>query len=326
MSLEEKETITLTFPEEEENYFVFLKEDLIKEYNHRMLKNPVFTQNKKVPLCLSPFPSNGPFISPMTDQEIQRARYSELNVSDWLTFKNVLKDQTTPAGIIGQIPNVAATVTLAELVKEIGLKGQVYHKTVGGKTYVILKGYAGQRFNLTGTRYLNTHPEIVRLGLSKVTVTDVAKSGFKAGIAIYCTIKAVQAFEMILNDGALKPSFFSEMPAEVTKLAVSTLITAVATGAVALSGLPIAAGIGVALAVGVIAGIALEYIDKKIGFTEKLSDAAQTLWKNMKEWWNKPSQPATTSIADPLFGLMFIGGFNYRYNQQYQNGNVVYTA
>jgi hypothetical protein len=328
MSLEEKETISLSFPEEEEIYSIFLKEDLIKEYNHKILKSPAFTQDKNVPLCLSTFNSNGPFISPMTDRELQRMRSTELHGNNWRILENVLKDQVSLKGIIGHIPNVAAGITLVELIREIGLKGEVYYKTVKGKTYVIIKGYPGQRTLLKGTFYLNTHPQIMRLGLSKVTVANGLKSGFKVSFLVYGVIKEAEALEMILVEGGLKPKFFTEMPAEVSMVAINTLIAAAASGAVALAGLPVATGIGVVLAVSITAGILLDLLDQKTGFTQKLSDATETLWKNMKKWWNvSPQIEKKSNPRDLLEGIIFRGGFVYKHNQLIQtSGSVVYTA
>lgn len=323
--------ISLSFPKEkEEEISVFPLEDLIKEYNYKILKTPVLLKDKKFPLSLSHSHVNSDkaLIRPLTEQEHAQLRY-KFQGNDWWLLEKILKDQMTTQGLIGNIPNVAAGVTVVELLREFGLKGQIYYKTVEGKIYVILKGPPGQRNILTGTRYLNTNPQIVQFGLAKVTVKDAVKSGFKVSFIVYGVVKAVDAMEMILKDEGLKASFFGSLAADLPKLSVGTLITAAAGGVVAMTALPVAVGAGIVLAVSVTTGIALEYLDQKTGFTQKISEGAETLWKNLNNWWNTPSQPEKPYAIqnDPLSGLIFGGGLvASRQRVVRMNGSFVYTA
>lgn len=332
MSTQENE-ISISFPKEKDEVItsVFLLEDLIKEYNYKVIKGPAFNKMAKYPLSLRPISvkSNNPTISPMTKAEVESMRFDQFQGSDLMLIKQILKDQFDPTkGLASNIPTIAAGATMAELLNELGLKGQVYYKNVGDKVYVILKGLAGERYNLKGTRYLNTHPEIVRLGLAKVDVKTAFKTGVKSSLWVYGAVKAIQAIDMIMNDGQLKTSFFSEIVTDIPKVAITTVVAAAATGAVAAIGVPVAVGVGIVLVVGFAAGIALEFIDKKIGLTEKLNEAADTMWKNLKEKMNffSINQEKLNHAWDPLQGLVFGGPFA-RSMKIIQNGNhLVYTA
>lgn len=324
-----QDKISLTFNNEEETTSLFLIEDLIKEYNNHVLASPPFM--KLYPLSLKPIEitSSNPIIRPMTKEEIEAMHMEELHAEDWHRLKQILKDQITPTGVLGNIPNVAAGVTILEMISILGLKGEVYHKTLGNKTYVILKGYAKDRNILNGTRYLNTHPEIVRFGLAKVTKTDLFKQGFKSSLWVYGSIKAVEATQLCLQEDGLDPSFFAKFGADIPKLAITSLVTAAVGGAVVAASLPVAVGAGIVLVVGIGTGIALEILDQKLGFSEKLTEAANTMWKNLQKLWgssNAPAQPTLSMNSNLLDGLIF-GGPLLRHQQMFQKGDLyVYTA
>ncbi|WP_342238696.1 hypothetical protein [Inquilinus sp. OTU3971] len=53
-----------------------------------------------------------------------------------------------------------------QLLRELGLNGRYYTKEINGRTYVILKGYAGLRKVLSASRYLTANPKIIVYGLT----------------------------------------------------------------------------------------------------------------------------------------------------------------
>lgn len=329
MPIQGKQEISLSFSEGEETAYIFPIEDLLKEYNHKILTSAFFPQIYRQPISLRPINVNTgyPILRPMTENEIKSMRADELRGRDWMLLKSVLMDQITPKGIINNMPNIVGAVTIMDVIRELGLKGKVYYKSVGEKTYVILKGYAGQRNNLQGTRYLNTNPQITQLGLAKVSVKDAFKKGFKTSIFIYGGIKVVDAIEMLLQDGELKSSFFSSIVTDIPKIAITSIVTAAVGGVVALTSLPVAAGLGIVLAVGIGTSIILDFFDKKIGLTEKLSEAAETMWRNLKEYWNTSSNNLAHSQVDwdPLQGLVFGGPIVHNQQRTRKGDYFVYT-
>lgn len=193
-----------------------------------------------------------------------------------------------------------------EMVSELGIKGRVTYKTVQHKTYVIIKGWAKERIHLQGTRYLNTHPEIVRLGLAKVSITELCKTGFKTSIMVYSGIKAMEGLQIYLEGDDLELSFFSKIGIDIPKLAINTFATAATGGAVVAAGFSAAIGAGIVLVAGFTTGLLLEHYDQKIGLTEKFSEAVETMWKNLKDIWNNHLQEKTPTINQNLLeGLAF---------------------
>lgn len=317
-----EEEIPLTFSEEkdEDNLSMFALEDLIKEYNHKILNDSPFMCTYKRPLSLSMPSINGDqlTIRAMTEGEIATRDQAKRSEQNRRNFDEVLNEHASPLGILSHIPDLAGAVTLRELVSEIGLTGKVIWKETGGKIYVILKGHPGLRYILRGTRYLNTHPEIVRLGLAKVSVGARVMAGFKTSIYVYGAVKAVEGLALYFQ-GELTPKFFADIPGGATKAVISGALGAVAAGAViVLLGAPVSVGIGVAIVVGIGVGMTLDFLDKKIGFTETISNAAQKLWKNLESWGRKFKssgssyrQPGTPILfpylGDPLLGFQFPG-------------------
>lgn len=323
------QNISLTFPEKtnEEVTSVFLLEDLIKEYNHKVVSDSSW--KKRAPLSLSPLNQNSvnPIIRPMTKAEID-AMHSHKLKGDWSLLKNILQDQVGSQGLISNIPTIVQGVSLIELINELGIKGKIIYKTIGDKTYVILKGLAGERHQLKGTRYLNTNPQIVQFGLAKVDVKTLFKTGFKTSLWVYGTLKIVEATDMLLQTGHLETSFFSKVGTDIPKIAITGVVTAAAAGAVAVTSIPVAVGVGVVLVVGFAAGVALEFLDQKIGLTNKLNDAADRMWKNLGEHLSNSSKnlQSINTGNSLLNGLVFGGPFASNLRLMQQGNYWVYTA
>src|SRR3954463_6274338 len=95
------QNVSITFHEEQEEKIasVFLLEDLIKEDNHKIVSNSLFVQKKKVLLSLRPLgkisphktSSDYPIIRPMTKEEVNSMKGTELKRNDWQLFKNILQ-------------------------------------------------------------------------------------------------------------------------------------------------------------------------------------------------------------------------------------------
>ena len=129
---------------------------------------------------------------------------------------------------------------------------------------------------------------------------------------------------MCLEKGKLESVFFSKIPADIPKMAISTLVAASAGGVVSLVGLPVAVGAGIILAVGLVSGIGLEYYDRKSGFSVKMSETVERMWKNLKE--GSKNQEKLSMIPNLLDGLSIEHPF-LRYPQAIRKGELyLYTA
>lgn len=142
-------------------------------------------------------------------------------------------------------------------------------------------------------------------------------AGLKTSIAVYGLVKAAEGLALYLQ-GDLTTDFFTEIPGELVKAAISGAVGAAAAGVVIALGAPVAAGIGIAIVFGVGVGIGLDYLDKRIGFTETLSKAGKKLLKNLESWWDKfkssssPRAPILFPyLGDPLSGFQFPGEMAY---------------
>lgn len=226
----------------------------------------------------------------MTEAEIESMSSFKLIPGERLRIQKILKEQYSPTGLVRNVSTIAAGATILEVVNDLGLNGKVTYKTVDNKTYVILKGLAKERTILTGTRYLNTHPDIVRLGLAKVSVTDLFKTGFKTSILVYGGVKAIEGVKIYLENGELDSSFFSNLGTDVPKLAINSLAASLTAGGLALLGCPVAVGAGIVIVAGFGAGISLDLLDQQIGLTEKLSEAVEIMWRNLKKNWSTSFQ------------------------------------
>jgi len=188
-------------------------------------------------------------------------------------------------GLIRNVSNIREGIRLTKIIKELGLKGKIYYKSFKNEIYVILKGYPGLRKVLTGTRYKNFNPKIVRFGLSKVSFATAVKGTFLTSFAFYGLAKVADGVAMYLEDGELRPGYFSEIPADVIKLFVTSFAATAAGVGIVAWGAPVAVGIGIALVMGIVADAVLDNIDEQTGFTKAVSEATKSLAINLKKDW-----------------------------------------
>jgi len=53
-----------------------------------------------------------------------------------------------------------------KILSEFGIKtGKVVYKNYGNKTYIVFRGYPGDRKILTGTKYLPSNPKVIRMAI-----------------------------------------------------------------------------------------------------------------------------------------------------------------
>lgn len=271
-------------PEEEVINF-YLLEDLIWEYNYRVKTDSKFGRGKQLLSFNSPlrFQGGQTLLTPLSKEEAKKAQPPP-EKRDWWNKAKIALIAALP-DIISRIPDIKEAFRVNTLMKELGILGKIYYKETNGKIYVIFKGNRMDRNIFTGIRYGNFHPKIVKLGLSKVNFAKAFKGTAVVGLVFYGLAKTAEGVTMYLQDGEIRSGFFSEIPAEVTKLLISSL-AAVAAGAVLMTfGAPIALAGAIALVFGYGVGVALDKFDEKTGFTKAVREATEKLTMNMKRDW-----------------------------------------
>lgn len=322
--------------EEEGVYHVFLFEDLIKEYNYKILSSNSLSPKRTPPLSFRPpkknldkkpqtnshqKPYDGPQILPLTRMELDSIEPFEMQGNDLLLLRNTVQDQfLNRSNLVSHISTIHEGRTLIELLNEFGLKGRAYTQTSGDKTYVILKGIPGERKLLKGTRYLNTHPDIVRLNIKKVNTLPSFTATLKSSFVLYNGIKILEALFLFSVNENLETSFISEFLVGIPKLFLTNIASAAAATGMAAAGAPIAVGAGIVLGVGFFSGVALDFLDTKKGITEKMTDALEKIGSKLKEYiQSNPKEPKKT-YWDSLHELIFEKPFTNK-GQVYRKGD-----
>lgn len=184
--------------------------------------------------------------------------------------------------------------TLARIVSELGIDGQVYPKTVNGRTYLIIKGYAGKRATITGTRYLITNPKIAHIS---VTPKQIVRGALKISIFQIVAYTAWNAIDAIfVQEDQQLATFLGKTTTDALKVAASASVAAIASMATAaamgvsvLAVGPLIIGVVVAVA----AGAVLDSIDTKYKLTERLIAATDRKLDELmrgprefqRQWW-----------------------------------------
>ena len=193
-------------------------------------------------------------------------------------------------------------VTMAKLIGDLGGVGaRAYIKSYGGKPHIILKGHAGLRTILTGTKYGIKNPKVVTMGLGRAGAVSSAKTG---GIVSVVLLSAYRVADYFLTDQATLSQLVGSLATDVVKVGIATGASIIA--ATAIAGLTTVA-IGPILAVvvvGVGVSILLEYADKSLGITnrviaglDELGDSAESyLAEQKKKALNSAGQAATEVI------------------------------
>jgi hypothetical protein len=115
-------------------------------------------------------------------------------------------------------------VTLARLVKDLGINGKVVTKEVNGRQYVIFSGYAGHRTLFRGTRYSQNNHKIIQMGIGKMGIKHMVKSG--ARLTIYLTVP-LSVLEVILSDEVTMSRLLGTVTADLVKVGLAAIAGAV---------------------------------------------------------------------------------------------------
>jgi len=176
-------------------------------------------------------------------------------------------------GPVAQLPNDAFLITKTFHALGIaGLSTKIKH--TGGKTYIILKGYAGFRGSaLQGTRFLATNPQMIQLGLGMKGMGNVAKGGFILGVVVSTGIEVAN---FMFNDEKTMYDLVGGIGVEAVKAGLATMV-AYAVGVVAgLSMIAVAPIIGM-VAIALVVSVALNKVDDHYKIKQRVIDAMKAV-------------------------------------------------
>jgi len=194
-------------------------------------------------------------------------------------------------------------VTLAKLVGDLGSFGaKAYIKNYGGKPHIILKGHAGLRNILTGTKYGIKNPKVVTMGLGKTGAIGAAKTG---GILTVVLLSGYRIVDYVLTDEATLTQLVGTLATDFVKVGIATGASIAAVTFVA-GVTTIAIGPIVAvIIVGVVGSYVLDSIDKHYGITDRVisgldevGEDAQTYIAQKKQQLSDAASEAAESVID----------------------------
>jgi len=189
-------------------------------------------------------------------------------------------------------------VTITKLVGDLGgIGAKAYIKNYGGKPHIILKGHAGLRKILTGTKYGIKNPKVVTMGLGKVGAISAAKKG---GIISIVLLTVYRVADYVLTDEATLSQLVGTLATDVVKIGIATGVSILA--ATAIAGVTtIAVGpILAVVVVGVGISILLEYADNSLGITKRVIAGLDELGENVDNYIAEQKRQALNSISQAV--------------------------
>lgn len=172
-------------------------------------------------------------------------------------------------------------VTMTKLIGDLGgIGARAYIKSYGGKPHIILKGHAGLRKVLTGTKYGIRNPKVISMGLGKAGAVAAAKQG---GILTVVLLSAYRVADYFLTDQATLSQLVGTLATDVVKVGIATgasILVATAVGAATFAIGPIIA----VVSIGVGMTFLLEHVDNRLGITKRVIAGLDELGDNSETY------------------------------------------
>lgn len=157
--------------------------------------------------------------------------------------------------------------TMAKLIGDLGgIGARAYIKNYGGKPHIVIKGHAGLRTVLTGTKYGIKNPKVISMGLGRAGAINSAKVG---GIITVVLLSLYRVADYFLTDQATLTQLIGTLATDVVKVGIATgasILTATVAGAATLAVGPIVAVVLMGLGMSML----LEYADNRLGITNRV--------------------------------------------------------
>jgi hypothetical protein len=154
--------------------------------------------------------------------------------------------------------------------KLLGAGGLAYIKEIRGKEYIIFKGFAGARPNLSGTKYLKTNPKVACFVVGAKDILEDAGNATKLAVFVYV---AFDIYKEVVSDKPSMADLGVHVASDVAQAATAAVIGAEAgIFVLAVWGTPVVVTFAVVVAVGFAVGIGLSWIDTKYHLTDRCAD------------------------------------------------------
>lgn len=217
------------------------------------------------------------------------------------------------------LPVLSDTKALALLAVEMRRGGHLLSKyqvkNYGGRAYVIIKGYAGLRQQLTGTRYLANNPTVVSMAIGKLGALKAIKGGVVISIVFSVTFHAL---DLLINDQATWHNFVAGVAVDVASAtagaaiawsAVSAMVGATAMAAVGPIALVVFVGAGATYLLGLLA----DHFELTTRLSTLLKEAEARMRKSYEQTTREIRKGLNYAEEDPvgfmhrLFGIPYLG-------------------
>lgn len=188
-------------------------------------------------------------------------------------------------------------VTMTKLIGDLGGVGaRAYIKSYGGKPHIILKGHAGLRTVLTGTKYGIKNPKVISMGLGKSGAVAAARQG---GILTVLLLSAYRVADYFLTDQATLSQLIGTLATDVVKVGIATgasILVATAVGAATFAVGPIIAVVFVGVGVSML----LEYADSRLGITNRVIAGLDEIGENAESYIAQRKRQALNSAGKAI--------------------------
>ena len=179
----------------------------------------------------------------------------------------------------GIIPLLRDTRSVVEVLREFGLNGKYYTKEINGRTYVILRGYAGLRKVLSASRYLTTNPKVIAYGLTRAS--QAAGASVNA-IITFVVMVPMEIMKYVMDEQTLSQTF-GEILSGTMVSALAGAITFGIASALALTNLPAVVIIGGTIIVGLLVNAGLEMLGVKSAISGLISMELDRAFQRLAE-------------------------------------------
>jgi len=246
------------------------------------------------------------------DKLVNDLKQSE-HILQIVAVEDLLKEKPGLKSVAKEAANWAApikdSVDAAKIIREFGMKtNKVLLKKYAGKQYIIFKGIPGARKVLRGTRYLTANPKVVRMAVGPKGVIKSVKGGFVLTVILSV---GIEIYDYFINDATTLSQLLGTVTSDLIKIGLSTIAAAVAglaVGSAAVIGTVAAAPLIAAIAVGVVTGMMLNYIDKKLGATAALIQAYEDLGVKLSDMQYEAKRTYNFLESNPGALMQLFGG------------------
>jgi len=229
--------------------------------------------------------------------------------------EDLIKEKNARDGVkdaASWVSPVKDTVGAIKLIREFGIRAnKVVVKSYAGKQYLIFRGYPGVRKIFRGTRYLTANPKVVRMAVGPKGVIKSVKSGFVLTVVLSV---GIEIYDYFIKDVTTLSQFLGNVTSDLIKIGLSSIAAAaagLAVGSAAVIGTVAAAPLIAAIAVGVVTGLLLNYIDKKVGTTAALIKAYESLGVKLSEIKYEAARTYNYLENNPGALMRLFGGGGY---------------